>query len=413
MDLLAVRHHTFPPTPLTLFSQPRCPLHHPHPILYLFFHISTSPNSLHARLSDFLDPFPRSLPFYPPRRLPPLSPSPRPLLSHPRPGPASLSLPSPPQDCGLKVKKVNPRQYAATIKDLPQLEVWLQRASDVVRRIRSGDLDMGILGYDMVLEYGEGDEDILIIHEALGFGQCHLGLGIPTEGKFADIDDVQALLAMPDWSPERPLRVVTGYSQVAKTFFASLNFTNYELCSADGALEAAPKMGYADIILDLVSTGTTLRENNLKEIAGARMVESQGVLVASRKALRANPELLAVVKEMLERLEAHLEAQNYYTVTGNMLGNDPKEIADRLWSAPGLKGLAGPTLAPVYAKGTDGKVGEPTVYAASISVNKEQLYPAVKALRKAGGSGVLVSTMTYIFNEETERWLNLLQKLEI
>lgn len=90
-------------------------------------------------------------------------------------------------------------------------------------------------------------------------------------------------------------------------------FPNAELQSADGALEAAPKMGYADIILDLVSTGTTLRENNLKELEGARMLESEGVLVASRKAMETNPTLLAVLKELLERLEAHLEANKFYT----------------------------------------------------------------------------------------------------
>jgi len=263
-----------------------------------------------------------------------------------------------------------------------------------------------------VTEYGEGDDDIVVIHESLGFGHCHLALAIPTDGEYASVDSLQDLIAMPRWSAETPLRVVTGYPHVARTFFAGAGFENYELCSADGALEAAPKMGYADIILDLVSTGTTLRENNLKEIEGARMLESEGVLVASRKAMEQNPTLLAVIKEVLERLEANLEAKKYYTVTGNMKGASAREVADRLLATDGLAGLTGPTVAPVYTKGPDGSAVEsPDVFAAVISVPKDRLYPAVKAIRRAGGSGVLVSPMTYIFDEETPRWKALLDTL--
>lgn len=66
------------------------------------------------------------------------------------------------------------------------------------------------------------------------------------------------------WTKEKPLRVVTGYQNTAKTFFKENGMDNVLFLAADGALEAAPYMGCADIILDLVSTGTTLRENNLK-----------------------------------------------------------------------------------------------------------------------------------------------------
>ena len=142
------------------------------------------------------------------------------------------------------------------------------------------------------------------------------------------------------------------------------------------------------------------------------MLESEGVLVASRKAMEQNPTLLAVIKEVLERLEANLEAKKYYTVTGNMKGASAREVADRLLATDGLAGLTGPTVAPVYTKGPDGSAVEsPDVFAAVISVPKDRLYPAVKAIRRAGGSGVLVSPMTYIFDEETPRWKALLDTL--
>ena len=73
------------------------------------------------------------------------------------------------------------------------------------------------------------------------------------------------------WSEMRPLRVVTGYSNIARKFFAERNFEHVVLLSGDGALEAAPAMGSADIILDLVSTGVTLRENKLREIEGGKV----------------------------------------------------------------------------------------------------------------------------------------------
>ena len=172
---------------------------------------------------------------------------------------------------------------------------------------------------------------------------------------------------MPEWSETNPLRVVTGYHNVARKFFTEKGFEHVVLLSADGALEAAPLMGTADIILDLVgelppgelahllatclqrpcgeyhlavlgrwkcggvphedgvaqllpaviqaaflagpapamqvSTGVTLRENNLKEIEGGRIMNSQGVLVGNAAALRESPQLLAVVHELIERLE--------------------------------------------------------------------------------------------------------------
>ncbi len=68
---------------------------------------------------------------------------------------------------------------------IPQLEVWFQRATDVVRKLMYGDIDIGIVGYDMFEEICGGDPDLMVLHEALNFGHCHLGLGVPMTGKFA------------------------------------------------------------------------------------------------------------------------------------------------------------------------------------------------------------------------------------
>jgi ATP phosphoribosyltransferase len=309
--------------------------------------------------------------------------------------------------CQLRVKKPNPRQYVAEIPTMPGLEVWFQRASDIVRRLNYGDVDVGFLGYDMFHEFSYGNDDLIIVHDALKYGGCHLALGIPTKGDFQDVNSLDELKQM-GWSKENPLKVVTGYQNTARSFFAENGMTdNVEYLAADGALEAAPYMGCADIILDLVSTGTTLRENNLKEIKGGRVIESEGIMVASKKALKERPGLLEQVKQILERLEAHLKAREYFQVTTNMRGESESAIAQMMLEN-GVGGFDGPTISSVYSSGLRSQ----SLYAANVCVRKSQLHDHIKTIRSLGGTGVLVSEMTYIFDEEPWRWTELLKKLE-
>lgn len=317
------------------------------------------------------------------------------------------------KDCQLSVYKPNPRQYTAQIPLMPQLEVWFQRASDVVRKLSYGDFDLGIVGLDMFAELSHGDPDLVVVHDALDFGHCHLGLGVPMGGKFADISTLDQLRNMPEWSESNPLRVVTGYQNVARKFFQEQGFEHVVLLSADGALEAAPLMGSADIILDLVSTGVTLRENNLKELEGGHILWSQGALVANRRALKERPGLLEVVHELIERFEAHLKAGKFYSVLANMRGNSAEEVAQKLLDQPGLSGLQGPTISTVYNKTEDGTIGPCGYFDCTICIPKKQIYAAVKGFRQAGGSGVVVSPITYIFEEEPARWRKLLDTLEL
>jgi ATP phosphoribosyltransferase len=216
------------------------------------------------------------------------------------------------------------------------------------------------------------------------------------------------------FSAERPLRVVTAYMNLADQFFKEQGFEHVELSTADGALEAAPAMGAADCILDLVSSGTTLRENNLKQIDGGRVLESQGCLVASRTALLERPGTLEIIHEMLERLEAHLRADGLFMVTANVRGASAEEVATKLATSGGqlLKGLQGPTVSPIYTPSADGSPSkEGSFYAVSLAVPKTRIYETVKELRKNGGSGVLTFPLTYVFDEEPPRWSALINNL--
>ncbi|KAI3448342.1 hypothetical protein Pfo_005007 [Paulownia fortunei] len=285
------------------------------------------------------------------------------------------------KDCQLSVRQVNPRQYVAEIPQISNLEVWFQRPKDVVRKLVSGDLDLGIVGLDTVEEYGQGNKDLIVVHDALDYGDCRLSLAIPKYGIFENVNSLKELAQMPQWTPERPLRVATGFTY----------------------------MGIADAIVDLVSSGTTLRENNLKEIEGGVILESQAVLVASRKSLIQRKGVLDITHEMLERLEAHLRAVGQFTVTANMRGSSAEEVAERVLNQPSLSGLQGPTVSPVFCK-RNGRVAA-DYFAIVICVPKQALYKSVQQLRMIGGSGVLVSPLTYIFDEETPRWHQLLSNL--
>ncbi|XP_057843437.1 ATP phosphoribosyltransferase 2, chloroplastic [Cryptomeria japonica] len=315
------------------------------------------------------------------------------------------------KDCQLAVRQVNPRQYVADIPGLPNLEVWFQRPKDIVRKLLSGDLDLGIVGYDTVCEFGQGDEDLILVHDALNYGECHLSIAIPKYGIFENISSMDELGAMPQWTADRPLRIATGFTYLGPKFAKEKGLKYVKFSTADGALEAAPAMGIADAILDLVSSGTTLRENNLKEIKGGIVVESQAVFVASKKALLQGKDVLETTHEMLERLEAHLRADSQFTVVANMRGKSAEEVAERILRKTDFPGLQGPTISPVFCK-RDGKV-QPDYYAIVICVPKKRLYECVCQLREIGGSGVLVSPLTYIFDEEPPRWRKLLNQLNI
>eukprot|EP00212_Chloropicon_laureae_P002292 CAMPEP_0197489412 /NCGR_PEP_ID=MMETSP1311-20131121/4214_1 /TAXON_ID=464262 /ORGANISM="Genus nov. species nov., Strain RCC856" /LENGTH=151 /DNA_ID=CAMNT_0043033723 /DNA_START=12 /DNA_END=467 /DNA_ORIENTATION=+ len=150
-----------------------------------------------------------------------------------------------------------------------------------------------------------------------------------------------------------------------------------------------------------------MRENNLKEIVGGRVIESEGVMVASKRALKERPGLLEIVKEMLERVEAHLKASDYFLVTTNIRAQSEGEVA-KLMLDKGLGGLQGPTVSSVYSSA----IRSQNLFAASVVVRRKALHDTIKALRSIGGTGVLVSELTYIFDEEPWRWTELLKKLE-
>lgn len=309
--------------------------------------------------------------------------------------------------CGLHVTQPNPRQYIAAMPAIPELEVWFQRSSDIVRKVRYGDVSLGITGFDSVAEYGGDGDEVIVLHDRLGFGGCQLVLAIPDEWDAVTSVDDLVLVARQRATQGHPLRIGTKYEGLVTQFLAEQGIEPHQLIRAEGALEAGPHMGYVDLIADLTATGTTLRENRLKQIEGGTLLNSEACLIGNRYALKNQAQVLTVAKQLLEFFEAHLRATGFHAIIANIQGISPEAVAQKVLSQPDLAGLQGPTIGPVYLRDPNAR----DWYAISIIVRKQRLVQAVEQLRAIGGSGVVVTPATYIFEDEPGTYHKLLAEL--
>ncbi len=312
---------------------------------------------------------------------------------------------------GIKVSRPNERQYVGSIPSLPGVTIVFQRASDIYQKVEEGSVDLGVTGYDVVSEETDAQSDVIVIEEKLGFGKCELVLGVPDS--WVDISSIEDLadLTHDFKSKGRELRIVTKYTNLTRDFLYNKRVIHFALVEANGALEAAPSMGYADMICDVTSTGTTLRENRLKQIQGGLLLKSQACLIANQKALLADPSKLETTRLILESIEAHLEAKKYASITANIRGQSPESVAECLHhdhsELLGLAGLRGPTIAKVYA------ANEGDWYAVTILVKQHDLLNAIDHLRQAGGTDIAVFSPDYVFASHSNTFKSLVVKLGV
>jgi ATP phosphoribosyltransferase len=304
--------------------------------------------------------------------------------------------------CGLSVYKPNPRQYEALIPALPGLTVLFQRPGDIVVSVRDGSVDFGITGVDVIEERRGENGALLVLHEALGFGNCTLTLAVPEEWEnVQSVEDLKKQTSLLG----RPLRVATKYPSMTGRFLLERGIL-HTLISAEGTLEAAPAIGYADLIADLVSSGQTLRDNRLRPLPDGEIQPSQAALIANAGTLQSNPEALAAARFLLETIEAHLRAKENLAIFANIRGESAEAIAARIFSQGTIGGLQGPTISRMIARNND-----PNWYDVHIVVRRSQLFQAVNELRAIGGSGVVVEPIAYIFEEEPPRYKAMLTAL--
>jgi len=304
-------------------------------------------------------------------------------------------------NAGLEVYKPNPRQYHASIPMLPGVKVLFQRAGDIAVSVRDSAVDFGITGWDVVTEKSTNGE-VLALLDKLDYGFCTLNVIIPeswTETR--QMDD----LIKKQKQLERPLRVATMFPNLTSQFFGAKGLEDIHIISAEGTLEIAPTIGYSDLIVDLVSSGTTLQANRLRLLDDGLILASQACLIANRAALKSRPEALRIAQQLIEFIVAHLRAKENLSIFANMRGESPQSIAERMFSQEVIGGLQGPTISSVVTR--DGR----DWYAVNIIVRKDQLAQAINELRAIGGSGVIVTPVSYIFEEEPQAYKEMLTAL--
>jgi ATP phosphoribosyltransferase len=322
-------------------------------------------------------------------------------------GPLRLALPSKGMEddtlsflrsCGLPVDRRNPRQYRARIRTVRDVEVTFQRAGDIFNKVNEGSVDLGITGYDVVAEYRSEDDNILVLLPELGYGGCSLVLGVPESWidvtGLHDLSEISAAYR----SQGREMRVATKYENLTRQFFQDHGIVA-KLLESSGALEAAPSLGYADMIVDITSSGVTLRENRLKTIAGGTVLTSEACLIGNRRALAASPAKLERTRIMLDAMESYLRARPYLSLTANVQGGTAELVAKQVVSHGEVAGLRGPTIARVYPKSPD---DDSDWYAVTVIVARDRLQEAVDSLRRAGAADITALQLSYVF--ESKAW---------
>ena len=312
---------------------------------------------------------------------------------------------------GLPVRRPNPRQYTGQVGNLPGAVVLFQRTADIVVKVAEGSTDVGITGYDIVAEYCQDESDVLVLLPRLGFRASRLVVAVPDA--WLDVSTVEDLadLAVDFKRRGRELRVVTKFPNLVRDFFYRHGVGYFTLVQAEGALEAAPAMGYADLIVDITETGVTLRDNHLKVVADGTVLESQACLIGNRRALAASAAKRESLRQLLELCEARLRAQQYRTITANIRGESGEAVARHVLAQVETAGMTGPTIARVFPK--TALAGRESWYAVTLVVEARLLLRAVDHLRKSGASGITVTRPDYVFEDHSPAYLKLLHELQV
>lgn len=221
-------------------------------------------------------------------------------------------------DCGLGIRRANSRRYTADIPQLPGVDVLFQRQSDITIEIDGGSADIGIVGLDRFYESRLERGETVLIHKDLGFGNSKLVIAVPDAWldvtSMADLADI----ALEFRSKGRDLRIATKYQRLVKRFLNQNDVNYVSMVHVSGGLEAAPVIGYADVIADITATGRTLRENDLRILVDGTVMESQSVMVGNARTLANDQNKLQYIRQILGKIDANLRTRDNYLVSAEI-----------------------------------------------------------------------------------------------
>tara|TARA_B100000809_G_C15102572_1_gene517501 strand:+ start:232 stop:1083 length:852 start_codon:yes stop_codon:yes gene_type:complete len=230
-------------------------------------------------------------------------------------------------DCGLGIRRANSRRYTADIPQLPGVDVLFQRQSDITIEIDGGSADIGIVGLDRFYESRLERGETVLIHKDLGFGNSKLVIAVPDAWldvtSMADLADI----ALEFRSKGRDLRIASKYQRLVKRFLNQNDVNYVSMVHVSGGLEAAPVIGYADIIADITATGRTLRENDLRILIDGTVIESQSVMVGNARTLANDQNKLQNIRQILEKIDANFRTRDNQSISVKLEGQSGGETA--------------------------------------------------------------------------------------
>lgn len=243
-------------------------------------------------------------------------------------------------------------QLKASAKGFP-VEVFYLRNGDIPQYLKDGVVDAAIIGENVLIEKGEG----IGIVEKLGFSSCRVCIAVPKADDYNSIKDLEGK------------RIATSYPNTVQMYLDK-NGVNANLHIINGSVEIAPNIGLADAICDIVSSGSTLFKNNLKEVD--TILKSEAVLAVSPT---LNVERQAILETIQFRIKSVLKGRNSKYVLLNAPNDKVQDIIDVL---PGMKS---PTVLPLAEEGWS------SVHSV---ISKNEFWEVIDELKAKGAQGILV-----------------------
>ena len=255
------------------------------------------------------------------------------------------------KDCGIAVK--NGHNQLKTVADNFPLEVYSLRDDDIPQYVEDNVAHIGIVGENVLFEKNKSVDVV----EQLGFGKCRLSIAVQKNEHYTGAQFLQGK------------KIATSYPVLTQKFFDE-NKIHAEIHEISGSVELAPSIGLADAVCDLVSSGSTLFMNGLKEVQ--TILKSQAVLVRSKNLA---PEQQTLLNQLLFRIRSVKKAKNNKYV----LLNAPNESLDKIISL--LPGMKSPTVLPLAESGWS------SVHSV---LSEDEFWEKIEALKNAGAQGILV-----------------------
>lgn len=253
--------------------------------------------------------------------------------------------------CGIKISNGD-RKLKSVSENFP-IEVLFLRDDDIPQYVEQGVADIGILGENEVLEKNKN----VRVTEKLGFAKCKLSLAIPKDENYSGLTYFDGK------------KVATSYPEILRSFF-NKNKISAEIEVIGGSVEIAPGIGLADGIFDIVSTGSTLLMNGLKEVEV--VTKSEAVLISTNQ---LTPEKNQILEKLLFRIRAvRNSSENKY-----ILLNSPNSAIEAISKI--LPGMKSPTILPL---------AEPGWSSIHSVVKEDQFWDIIDQLKEQGAQGILV-----------------------